>query len=139
MGIPGTRRRCGWDFWQFPVLCRPHDAVGPEGAKEEAGAGLLHCYACWCRCLGTALTGITASALIRPVLSCVISLPCMGLAALFLAITLSRYADGMVYGAMIFFFLCAGLVDYKQSVYREYEWTHTARRRKRFWIPMWGT
>ena len=73
----------------------------------------------------TALTGIAASALLRPVFIVRYLLPCMGLVALFLAVSLSRYAGRAVYCALLLFLFCAGLVDYGQSVYREYEWTHT--------------
>ncbi len=132
MSIPGTTA-----LWMGLLAVSLFFAVrmmlsARRGQKEEAGAGLF-ALLCLLVPVGTALTGITASALIRPVFIVRYLLPCMGLAALFLAITLSRYADGMVYGAMIFFFLCAGLVDYKQSVNGPIR-----RRRKRFWIPMWG-
>lgn len=74
----------------------------------------------------TAVTGVVASSLIRPIFIVRYLLPCMGLTALFLAVTLSRYADRMVFGALLVFCVCAGMVDYGQSVYREYQWTHTA-------------
>ena len=73
----------------------------------------------------TAVTGIVASKLIRPIFIVRYLLPCMGLVALFLAITLSRYACREIYLAMLVFFLCAGGVDYKESIYQEYLWTHT--------------
>lgn len=74
----------------------------------------------------TAVTGVVASSLIRPVFIVRYLLPCMGLLALFFAITLSRFADKTVFAALLVFCFCAGLVDYGQSVYQEYEWTHTA-------------
>lgn len=125
MGIPGTTA-----FWLGFLALSLFFAIrmmlsAGRGQKEEAGAGLF-ALLCLLVPVGTALTGITASALIRPVFIVRYLLPCMGLLALFLAITLSRYADKAVYGALLLCFLCAGLVDYKQSVYREYEWTHTA-------------
>lgn len=125
MGIPGTTA-----FWLGFLALSLFFAIrmmlsARTGQKEEAGAGLF-ALLCLLVPVGTALTGITASALIRPVFIVRYLLPCMGLLALFLAITLSRYADKAVYGALLLCFLCAGLVDYKQSVYREYEWTHTA-------------
>lgn len=73
----------------------------------------------------TAVTGITASYLIRPIFIVRYLLPCMGLTALFLAVTLSRYACRELYLAMLLCFLCAGGVDFKESVYQEYEWTLT--------------
>lgn len=76
--------------------------------------------------VGTAVTGVVASSLIRPIFIVRYLLPCMGLVALALAITLGRYVPKQVYLAGLFFFLCAGIVDYGQSVYREYQWTHTA-------------
>lgn len=74
----------------------------------------------------TAVTGVVASSLIRPIFIVRYLLPCMGLTALFLAITLSRYACREIYLAMLLFFLCAVGVDYKESIYQEYQWTHTA-------------
>lgn len=73
----------------------------------------------------TAVTGVVASSLIRPIFIVRYLLPCMGLVALFLAIALSRYADRFVFAALLVFLLCAGLVDYGQSIYQEYQWTHT--------------
>ncbi len=74
----------------------------------------------------TAVTGVVASNLLRPVFIVRYLLPCMGLLAVFLAVTLCRYVPRPVYIALLVFLFCAGLVDYKQSVYREYQWTHTA-------------
>lgn len=75
----------------------------------------------------TAVTGVVASSLIRPIFIVRYLLPCMGLTALFLAITLSRYACREIYLAMLLFFLCAVGVDYKESIYQEYQWTLTAQ------------
>lgn len=74
----------------------------------------------------TAVTGVVLSSLIRPIFIVRYLLPCMGLVALFLALTLARYADRTVFSALLLFLLCAGLVDYGRSVYLEYKWTHTA-------------
>ncbi len=73
----------------------------------------------------TAVTGVVASSLIRPIFIVRYLLPCMGLTALFLAITLSRYACREIYLALLLFFLCVAGVDYKESVYQEYKWTLT--------------
>ncbi|WWR15483.1 glycosyltransferase family 39 protein [Lachnospiraceae bacterium JLR.KK008] len=75
----------------------------------------------------TAVTGIVISNLMRPVFIVRYLLPCMGLVALALAVTLARYADRKVFLALLLFLLCTGAVDYKRSVYLEYEWTHTAQ------------
>lgn len=75
----------------------------------------------------TAVTGVVASSLIRPIFIVRYLLPCMGLTALFLAITLSRYACREIYLAMLVFFLCVVGVDYKESIYQEYQWTLTAQ------------
>jgi len=75
--------------------------------------------------IGTAVTGIVASALLRPIFIVRYLLPCMGLVALALAISLSRYMDGRLFAVFLLFLCCCGLVDYDRSLYREYEWTHT--------------
>ena len=49
----------------------------------------------------TAVTGVVASSLIRPVFIVRYLLPCMGLLALFFAITLSRFADKTVFAALL--------------------------------------
>ncbi len=92
------------------------------GERKEGTFALL----CLLTPVLTAVTGIVASNLLRPVFIVRYLLPCMGLVAVFLAVTLCRYAPRPVYIALLVFLFCAGLVDYKQSVYREYEWTHTA-------------
>lgn len=74
----------------------------------------------------TAVTGVVASALIRPIFIVRYLLPCMGVTALFLAITLSRFACRELYLTMLVFFLCVGAVDYKEAIYLEYKWTHTS-------------
>ena len=73
----------------------------------------------------TAVTGVVLSTLIRPIFIVRYLLPCMGLLALFLAITFSRYARGSVFIALTVFLLCCGMVDYGRSIYKEYQWTHT--------------
>ena len=73
----------------------------------------------------TAVTGVVASKLIRPIFIVRYLLPCMGVVALFLAVTLSRYACREIYLTMLVFFLCATGVDYKESIYQEYRWTLT--------------
>lgn len=73
----------------------------------------------------TAIAGVVASHIIRPVFIVRYLLPCMGLLALFLAITLGK-APRKIYLALLLFFFFAGVVDYQKSIYREYTWTHTA-------------
>ncbi len=73
----------------------------------------------------TIVTGVTASALMRPIFIIRYVLPCMGLVAMFLGIAYGRYLEKTVFAALIVFLLFATLVDFKKSVYREYEWTHT--------------
>lgn len=73
----------------------------------------------------TAVTGVVMSSLIRPIFIVRYLLPCMGLVALFLAVSLGKYLDRLTFPALLLFLFCAVLTDYGQSVYREYEWTHT--------------
>lgn len=125
MDIPGTT--AVWVGLLAVSLCLGVHMIvtGDRGADRERGMGVFSLM-CLFVPIGTAVTGIVASALIRPVFIVRYLLPCMGLVALFLAIPLARYGREAVYPALLLFFLCAGLVDYKQSVYREYQWTHTA-------------
>lgn len=93
---------------------------GQEKRQEGVFALLLLLVPVW-----TAAAGVVASNLIRPVFIVRYLLPCMGLLALFLALTLGR-APRRIYMALLLFLLFAGVVDYQKSVYREYTWTHTA-------------
>lgn len=92
--------------------------------KKEAGEGIF-ALLCFATPVLTAVTGVVMSSLIRPIFIVRYLLPCMGLVALFLAVSLAKYLDRLVFPALLFFLVCAVLTDYGQSVYREYQWTHT--------------
>ena len=125
MGIPGTTL-----IWLSLLAVSLLLAVrmivsGQRDMAQQGRARGIFALLCLLTPVFTAVTGIVASALIRPVFIVRYLLPCMGLLALFAAITLAAYAGKAVYAALLFFLLCAGGVDYGQSIYREYEWTHT--------------
>lgn len=92
--------------------------------KKESREGIF-ALLCFATPVLTAVTGVVMSSLIRPIFIVRYLLPCMGLAALFLAVSLGKYLDRLTFPALLFFLFCAVLTDYGQSVYREYEWTHT--------------
>lgn len=92
--------------------------------KKENGEGIF-ALLCLATPVLTAVTGVVMSSLIRPIFIVRYLLPCMGLVALFLAVSLGKYLDRLTFPALLLFLFCAVLTDYGQSVYREYEWTHT--------------